>query len=341
MSDMFPLFSLIIPVYNVFPYLRECLDSVLIQTYADWEAICVDDGSTDGSSEILDEYKKRDERIIVIHQKNGGVSAARNSALNFAKGVYLVYIDADDYVEKDYLEKIAKAIRQENFPDIIRLGGYHEVSNDGREDKISYLVEKGENVFERLCSAIVNNSSLCVNIYNRITYQDVRFPLGVRYGEDDVYLFRMLKRTKSIVQGNVEGYYYRFVRVGAASRTITCHDMAILLAYLKKELLVLNKSDFDEREIIKFDFSFVRKCFYRVSLKSARWGTKEFQQALKDNIESFGCFYRKWEMKERIQIALFLSTGSWFFYDMFGNMCGRFSIFRRSLSYILRKFRFA
>lgn len=100
-----PRFSIIIPVYNVAPYLRECLDSVLAQTFTDWEAICVDDGSTDGSGAILDEYAAKDNRFRVIHQKNAGVSSARNVALDMARGVWLEFLDADDFIESEALSR--------------------------------------------------------------------------------------------------------------------------------------------------------------------------------------------------------------------------------------------
>ena len=99
-----PLISVIIPIYNVAPYLRECLDSVLAQTFADWEAICVDDGSTDESGAILDEYAARDSRFRIIHQKNAGVSAARNAALKKAQGEYIAFVDADDAVVSSWLQ---------------------------------------------------------------------------------------------------------------------------------------------------------------------------------------------------------------------------------------------
>ncbi len=95
---MTPFFSIIIPVYNVAPYLRECLDSVLAQTFGDWEAICVDDGSTDGSGVILDEYAAKDGRYRVFHQKNQGVSSARNKALSIVSGKWVLFLDADDII---------------------------------------------------------------------------------------------------------------------------------------------------------------------------------------------------------------------------------------------------
>ena len=97
-------FSIIIPVYNVEPYLRECLDSVLAQTFPDWEAVCVDDGSTDGSAAILADYAARDSRIRIVTQPNGGLSAARNTGLDYARGDYILFLDSDDWLGHKALE---------------------------------------------------------------------------------------------------------------------------------------------------------------------------------------------------------------------------------------------
>lgn len=105
MKDSMPKFSIIVPIYNVEPYLRECIDSVLVQTFQDFELILVDDGSPDGSPAICDEYADKDIRIQVIHKKNGGLSDARNAGLDYASGEYIYFLDADDSILPDLLEK--------------------------------------------------------------------------------------------------------------------------------------------------------------------------------------------------------------------------------------------
>lgn len=101
-----PKFSIIIPVYNVEQYLQDCLDSVLAQTFTDWEAVCVNDGSTDDSLSILREYAAKDTRIRIIDQPNGGLSAARNSGIKVAEGEYIFLLDSDDWIVPDALERL-------------------------------------------------------------------------------------------------------------------------------------------------------------------------------------------------------------------------------------------
>lgn len=114
------IFSIIIPVYNVEAYLRECLDSVLAQTCADWEAICVNDGSTDCSLAILQEYASKEPRVHIIDQPNKGLSAARNAGIHAAKGEYIFLLDSDDWIVPDALERLSKRI---NGQDMICFAG--------------------------------------------------------------------------------------------------------------------------------------------------------------------------------------------------------------------------
>ena len=121
-------FSIIIPVYNVEKYLRDCLNSVISQSFTDWEAICVDDGSTDTSLTILKEYEEKDDRVNVIHKENKGLSSARNEGIKLAEGEYLIFLDSDDWLSNRMLEVIAN---EEHGEDLICFSGikYFESSN--------------------------------------------------------------------------------------------------------------------------------------------------------------------------------------------------------------------
>ena len=107
-------FSIVIPVYNVEPYLPECLDSVLNQTLSDWEAVCVNDGSTDNSSVVLEDYASKDSRFRVITQPNGGLSAARNTGMKAALGDYVLFLDSDDWLEPNALLVLSEHLNGED-----------------------------------------------------------------------------------------------------------------------------------------------------------------------------------------------------------------------------------
>ena len=111
--------SVIVPVYNVERYLKRCIESIINQTYKDLEIILVDDGSTDSSGNICDEYKKIDKRISVIHKKNGGLSDARNEGLKVVTGTYIAFVDSDDFLDLDMYEYMQKNIEKENADIVI------------------------------------------------------------------------------------------------------------------------------------------------------------------------------------------------------------------------------
>ena len=185
-----PFFSIIIPVYNVAPYLRECLDSVLAQTFTDWEAICVDDGSTDGSDTILDEYAAKDSRLRVIHQPNAGVSAARNKALDVARGAWLCFLDADDLLQEDFLVRLLDVAQNSNTD--LAIGG---VLRFGNERKDIFVGPRVDGMFSPE-DLYVEYNSLCAwscgKIYKRRLWDNVRFPVGIAYSEDRYVLHKIL-----------------------------------------------------------------------------------------------------------------------------------------------------
>lgn len=132
-------FSIIIPVYNVEQYLCDCLDSVLNQTMSDWEAICVNDGSTDGSAAILEAYAGKDARLIVIEQSNGGLSSARNTGLDAAKGEFVLFLDSDDWLESDALQMLADHL---NGEDMVCFSGRRFFEETGAYHPADSLAEK-------------------------------------------------------------------------------------------------------------------------------------------------------------------------------------------------------
>lgn len=126
-----PTISVIVPVYNVEPYLRQCVDSILGQTFRDFELILVDDGSPDGCPAICDEYAKMDSRVKVIHKENGGLSSARNAGLDVAKGKYIAFVDSDDWIHPEMSETMQNRMQQHylHANNTIHILGYHCVNS--------------------------------------------------------------------------------------------------------------------------------------------------------------------------------------------------------------------
>lgn len=208
---MSPFFSIIIPVYNAARYLRECLDSVLAQTFTDWEAICVDDGSIDGSGAILDDYADSDKRFRVFHQKNVGASAARNKALDEVRGEYVLIIDADDKIAPNVPIEVLRLMGDIglDFCSIARHNPWVEPDAKlGSTRKVFYgQIQKNDNTDEGISNAIdilrkIGMSSSGV-IYRR-TFLDrynLRYPNGIHWNEDFVFI------TSLVLKGARFGFY--------------------------------------------------------------------------------------------------------------------------------------
>lgn len=226
---MSTFFSIIIPVYNVAPYLRECLDSVRSQIFTDWEAICVDDGSTDGSGDILDEYEAKDGRIKVIHQDNAGVSMARNVALKIAKGEYVCFLDSDDFWQKWALHFVSDIANGTNAH-WIRIGFC-----DWSEETPCPIYECPSKTDVQLINKDVSAKgwqliSECglpfVNFYKRSALNGVLFAGGVRFREDALFAFEAAAHMQSMCISDAKCYIRR-LRAGSAMSSHQLRDDSI------------------------------------------------------------------------------------------------------------------
>ena len=211
-----PLLSIIMPVYNVESYLREAVDSVISQTFADWELILVDDGSTDGCPAICDEYGRLDDRIRVIHKKNAGQGAARNDAIKMARGRYIGFVDSDDSIEPDMYEKLTYAI-SENGADMA-MCGYHLDFKGMRKIK-SPLPDAGiydgcELMREGYLDRKVQSIS-CDKIFLKDVVSEGYFPQ--RYFEDHATMLRWFSKVRKWVSVPEPMYHYRMRRSGVTN----------------------------------------------------------------------------------------------------------------------------
>ena len=210
------LISVIIPVYNVEEYLRECIDSVLNQTFSDFEVILVNDGSTDSSGEICDEYVEKDERVTVIHQKNGGLSVARNIGLSEANGKYVYFLDSDDYISENALKTLLDIAENDNsdivFFDAVSFADTEDFTvsqNYIRKNK--YLTDNGYNVFSLMTNNREFHSAVYLMIFSKkfLDSNNLLFVPGILH-EDMVFTYHALLLSKTVSQCSRALYHRRY-----------------------------------------------------------------------------------------------------------------------------------
>lgn len=215
-----PKISVIVPVYNVEKYLPKCIDSILQQTFTDFELLLIDDGSPDNSGKICDEYAAKDSRIRVFHKENGGASSARNLGLDYAKGEWIAFSDSDDYVSPAYLEDMAKYIISKSS---LVISEYNMKGKNALQLTTCYLtgIEAIQYYFEKKVSKLSGPVS---KLYNRsiLKKNNIRFPIGIHMGEDAIFILRYLNvvngisfvgkcnYTANFVEGSLSSKYYDF-----------------------------------------------------------------------------------------------------------------------------------
>ena len=200
-----PLVSIVVPVYKVEKYIRECIDSILKQTYQNYELILVDDGSPDRCGEICEDYKKKNEKIQVIHKQNGGLSDARNAGTKIAKGEYITYIDSDDYVSENYLEKLVSAAVKYDA-DFVPGNYTREAFNStvGNEEHVF----ASDQAFRKLLTWDTVMVYAWAKLYRLSMFQNIEYPVG-RLSEDCCTTYKLILNSNKVVCIDDEIYYYR------------------------------------------------------------------------------------------------------------------------------------
>lgn len=210
---MKPLITVIVPVYNVEGYLNRCVESIANQSYRNLEIILVDDGSHDGCPGLCDTWGKSDSRIKVIHKKNGGVSSARNAGLDIACGEYVAFVDADDYISPNMLEKLANGATLNNCDiSICRVSSDKSAPNEQAK------------VYENDVLSLYLSDSLCepstpAKLYSRQIIQGLRFDSSIKIGEDYIFNFYAFKNARRVVVLEERLYYYE-LRENSAVHTL-------------------------------------------------------------------------------------------------------------------------
>ena len=215
------MISVIVPVYRVEPYLRQCVDSILSQTYEDLEVLLIDDGSPDRCGEICDEYQRQDTRVRVFHTENRGVSAARNLGLRVAKGEYIGFVDSDDWIEPDMYEVLLKRI-EETGADISVCGVFYEFTTKSIESPcVETIYDPNDAVYALICG------DLKIQVMNKLWSKEMarlfQFPEGHAF-EDIFTVHRVLMKSKKVATVEKTLYRYR-QRKGSIARAYSMDNL--------------------------------------------------------------------------------------------------------------------
>ena len=218
-----PEISVIVPVYNAEKSLCRCIDSILAQIYTDFELLLIDDGSTDGGSNICDKYAASNQCIKVFHQKNSGVSAARNLGLSQAKGKWIVFVDSDDYVSPQYLSDLYGQAVDE--VDLV-INDYLFVTNDGKAlDKgysLSINKRYGENLFKSMLKeqVLYLRTGPVAKLFKKeiIVRHNIQFPIEIGFGEDTCFFFNYLIFTHKVYCAAKVNYFYVDIKGSAINK---------------------------------------------------------------------------------------------------------------------------
>lgn len=294
-----PLVSIIVPVYNVSAYLEEALDSLISQTYKNIEIIIIDDGSKDNSGKICDEYAAKDNRIKLIHKENGGLSAARNTALEIFSGDYITYVDSDDAVVPSYVETMLNTIERDGSDIVLcRFDEQRTNKNFSPElsERILPVVDSGKYDHAEILRILFDgkvNTAVFNKFYKRYIWEELRFPAGHVY-EDVEVAYKTFDMCKSITIID-DVLYHQRIRPGSITATFSIKNIKDqMLAQSKIEAFVKANTPtvYPEATLAKLErlhFELLLKSYVRLAIIRGNSGEKtELKASLRREIIEIG-----------------------------------------------------
>ncbi len=244
------MISVIVPVYNVEAYLEQCLKSIAGQTYHYIEAILIDDGSTDNSGVICDQFAENDKRFRVIHQDNRGLSAARNTGIDISKGDSICFVDSDDWIQSQMLEHLIRIMNADNDIDVVCCAN-KRIERDEDEVKYNSVPECVVATGSSMLSDYIHDISgfwpmSCAKLYRTHLFAHQRFPIG-KIHEDEYVTYKVLWNSRKVAYTNCEYYYYR-QRSDSIMKTESFKSRADAIEALIKRNEWLLQQGFDKKE---------------------------------------------------------------------------------------------
>lgn len=312
---MSELISVVVPVYNVENYLKKCIDSIINQTYKKLEIILVDDGSTDSSKEICDEYIKKDGRIKVIHKENGGLSSARNVGIDIANGKYICFIDSDDWIEKSMLEKLINIAKNNNF-DIVLCDYFiaYDEKNQIQKEDIEYKEYSNYEALNKMYDDKLGVSMIIAwnKLYNIHLFDDIRYPIG-KIHEDEFTTYKLIFKADKICYSNEKLYYYRQQDKSITNSKFNKKRLDILQAFEERAYYMKNivKDEILYKKTLTEYYGVIIKYYFKY-----RENYMEDKKTLKNMLKKArsiyvkNMFYFKWNLKLRIIYTTFIINPS-------------------------------
>ena len=339
-----PAISVIIPIYNVEKYLRRCLDSVKNQTFPDWEAICVNDGSPDNSAEILEEYAKKDARFKIVNKENGGLSDARNAGMAVASGKYILYLDSDDFIHPQTME-IAYSLALRDGSDIVsftydriyrpqlivrhvlkmdtdnvvprRIHKRYDVARIPTlvtDDVYEYATERTHNAPGKKKKWLIKHCQVWKNLYRRELIADIPFIKGILF-EDFPWWSQVMLRNPRVTIAPLPLYFYIPNFGGIVLSAKQLRIMQSLCTGIKTSFLKYQESATPyqmKKWSENFQWYFINWAFRKIKYIESE-DEKVAAQECFHELERIGALDRppfKWAKKLRIQICDFIKTCS-------------------------------
>lgn len=246
------LVSIIVPVYNVEKYLERCIQSLVNQTYSELEIILVDDGSTDLSSKICDEWVKRDSRISVIHKKNGGLSDARNAGMKIVKGEYVCFVDSDDVVHKDFLKSLLILLNEYNADFVEGVAQkFTEKFDTSMDSEIEIEIYNRERAMLELIAERKIRQTVWNKLYRRELIEGIEFPYG-KINEDEFWTYQVIGKVNTVVRTSQVIYGY-FQRTGSIMGQNYCMKRLDVLQAKEERMQYIKKEFPDLYSNAKYD----------------------------------------------------------------------------------------
>lgn len=313
------LISVIVPVYNAEQYVDRCIESIINQTYSNFELLLIDDGSNDKSLEICNEWSNRDVRIQVYSKQNGGASSARNYGLDKANGEYVVFVDADDWISSKYIEFLHKAITLNDY-DIVQCN-LKSVENSELEqsEHVNFDFQKVREITKiEALNYRLYKVSVCAKIYRKYLFDDFKFREGAIY-EDDASYYIFVYRAKKIAMLNETLYFY-FMSSNSVMRNENTLDLEFIKIY--KERMDYFK---ERNEKILLDGTIARFCLVLLLGYGSVIDDKQKREYLR------GLYTQNYLTIRKAKCLLLQDKILFYCFSRFPNVCSRLIKFLRRL----------